>query len=459
MADFSSNVKQKFNLLLSQMSENRWLYVNHPQSDFTRQDTGKLTFSDTMRLIIGMGKSTTNDEISEYFDLDPDRVPSQSAFIQRRSQLSPLAFEHLFSQFSDSFPQTTNTFKGRCILACDGSHIVYSTNAEILQDYNDPHIINHKGYNHMHLNGFVDVSSKAFVDAVLQPGQMPDEREAFHQMLDHFQPDDPQKYIVTADRGYESYDLIFHCELKHLNYVFRVKSPSSSKSMLSSFIDELPDDKDEFDVSVTRFFTDKKTKIMKEQTQVYHYMNPSKNTPHFKPLLNGKHLCVVQFRVLKIKTAPNTFEYIITNLPFSFDINDIKTCYRLRWGIETSFRYLKHVNGLLYLHSKKPDFLKQEIYGNLILYNFGIFLANEAALEKQKQRLEIEQQHQSQNKYHYQVDFSSALRIARKYFWRDSRTEKDIIHLMIKYVHAVKEELRQFSRPLRGIGAVHFAFR
>ena len=64
MADFSSNVKQKFNLLLSQMSENRWLYVNHPQSDFTRQDTGKLTFSDTMRLIIGMGKSTTNDEIS-----------------------------------------------------------------------------------------------------------------------------------------------------------------------------------------------------------------------------------------------------------------------------------------------------------------------------------------------------------------------------------------------------------
>ena len=111
------------------------------------------------------------------------------------------------------------------------------------------------------------------------------------------------------------------------------------------------------------------------------------------------------------------------------------------------------------LNSKKPDFLKQEIYGNLILYNFGIFLANEAALEKQKQQLEIEQHHQSQNKYHYQVDFSSALRIARKYFWRDSRTEKDIIHLMIKYVHAVKEELRQFSRPLRGIGAVHFAFR
>lgn len=453
MTDFSSNVKQKFNFLLSQMADNRWLYVKHPQSDFTRQNTGKLTFTDTIRLIIGMGKSTTNDEISDFFNLDPDRIPSLSAFIQRRSQLSSLAFEHLFSQFSNFFPQTTNTFKGRCILACDGSHIVYSTNAEILQDYKDPHMINHKGYNHMHLNGLVDVSSKAFIDAVLQPGQKPDERKAFHQMLDHFQPDNPQKYIVTADRGYESYDLIFHCELKQLSYVFRVKSPSSSRSLLSSFVDDLPDDKDEFDVSITRFFTDKRTNIMKEQSQVYHYMNPSKNTPHFKLLLNGKHLYVIQFRVLKIKTAPDTFEYIITNLPFSFDINDIKTCYHLRWGIETSFRYLKHVNGLLYLHSKKPNFLKQEIFANLTLYNFGIFLANEAALNKQKQ------QQNSQNKYRYQVDFSSALRIARKYFKCDLRTEAEIIRLMTKYVHAVKEELRQFSRPLRGIGAVHFAFR
>ena len=50
-------------------------------------------------------------------------------------------------------------------------------------------------------------------------------------MLDHFQPDDPEKYIITADRGYESYDLLFHCELKHLNYVFRMKFPSAIRNM------------------------------------------------------------------------------------------------------------------------------------------------------------------------------------------------------------------------------------
>ena len=35
----------------------------------------------------------------------------------------------------------------------------------------------------------------------------------------------------------------------------------------------------------------------------------------------------------------------------------------------------------------------------------------------------------------------------------------DIIKLMTKYVHAVKTEFRQFGRPLRGIGAIHFGYR
>lgn len=153
-----------------------------------------------------------------------------------------------------------------------------------IEDFNKPHLIDYKDYNHMHLNGFVDVISKAFIDVVIQPGQKPDERQALHIMLDHFQPDEPSKYIITADRGYESYDLLFHCELKHLSYVFRVKAPSSPKSILSYYKNELPDEQDEFDVTIKRFLTDKKTNIMRSQSDVYRYMNPSKNIPHFQQL-------------------------------------------------------------------------------------------------------------------------------------------------------------------------------
>jgi hypothetical protein len=223
--------------------------------------------------------------------------------------------------------------------------------------------------------------------------------------------------------------------------------------MLSSYISEIPDDQEEFDVTVKRFFTDRKTNIMKEQDDVYHYMNPNKNIPHFQPLLNGKHLYFLQFRVVKIKTGENSYEYIITNLPNSCTLEDIRECYHLRWGIEVTFRFLKHANGLLHFHTKDPDLLKQEVYANLILYNLGIFLANEAAEENRKKS-------RKQNKYAYEVDISSALKLARKFLLRrDSFQPGQVLRLMMKYVHAVKTETRQFSRPLRGIGSMHFGYR
>ena len=121
----------------------------------------------------------------------------------------------------------------------------------------------------MHLNGFVDVISKAFLDIVIQPGQQPDERAALHSMLDHFDPDDPESYIITADRGYESYDLIFHCLLKNLSFVFRMKAPSSSRSI---------------------------------------------------PLLNSRSITYIVLRVLKFKVDDNAYEYVITRLPKSLII-------------------------------------------------------------------------------------------------------------------------------------------
>lgn len=145
---------------------------------------------------------------------------------------------------------------------------------------------------------------------------------------------------------------------------------------------------------------------------------------------------------------------MITNLPHSFDLEDIKECYHWRWGCEVSFRYLKHAAGLLYFHSRKPEFLKQEIYASLTMYNFGVFLANRAAEENMRK----ERHHN--NKYRYEVDFSTALRTARKYFLRrHGEKQVDIIRLLSKYVHPVKERFRKFKRPLRGIGAIHFNYR
>lgn len=152
MNHYPSNVKKKkLNSIILSMAEHHWLFSKNPGHDFTRQHLGKLSFYDTMRLIISMRKGSTNDEIMDYFDLDPDLIPSQSAFCQRRRQISLSAFEYLFSEFSSSFPSTTDKFKDHCILACDGCHVVYATNSDIIEDYNKPRLIDYKGYNHMHL--------------------------------------------------------------------------------------------------------------------------------------------------------------------------------------------------------------------------------------------------------------------------------------------------------------------
>ena len=66
----------------------------------------------------------------------------------------------------------------------------------------------------------------------------------------------------------------------------------SPKSILSYYASELPDDLEEFDVTIKRFFTDKATNIMKSQSDVYRYINPSKNTPHFYELLKTYHVCI-----------------------------------------------------------------------------------------------------------------------------------------------------------------------
>lgn len=96
MNHYPSNVKEKLNSIILSMAEHHWLFSKNPGHDFTRQHLGKLSFYDTMRLIISMGKGSTNDEIMDYFDLDPDLIPSQSAFCQRADRFPSLLLNTFF---------------------------------------------------------------------------------------------------------------------------------------------------------------------------------------------------------------------------------------------------------------------------------------------------------------------------------------------------------------------------
>lgn len=67
-------------------------------------------------------------ELMDFFELDKE-LPTVSAFVQQRNKISTTAFETLFHQFTNSFPQQ-KLYKGYRLLAVDGSDLHTPTNPQ-----------------------------------------------------------------------------------------------------------------------------------------------------------------------------------------------------------------------------------------------------------------------------------------------------------------------------------------
>ena len=100
--------------------------------------------------------------------------------------------------------------------------------------------------------------------------------------------------------------------------------------------------------------------------------------------------------------SENNYECIITNLPSEeFNVETIKKLYEMRWGIETSFRELKYAVGLTSFHSKKREYITQEIWARLILYNFCEIITANTVINK------------CTKKHIYQVNYTFAIHVCR----------------------------------------------
>lgn len=85
-------------------------------------------------------------------------------------------------------------------------------------------------------------------------------------------------------------------------------------------------------------------------------------------------------------------------------VEKLKQIYQMRWGIETSYRTAKYVLGLETVHSKKSECIIQEIYAELIMYNFSMYIA--AQVEPRP----------SKGKHPVQINFTQAVKICMDFF-------------------------------------------
>ena len=139
---------------------------------------------------------------------------------------------------------------------------------------------------------------------------------------------------------------------------------------------------------------------------------------------------------------------VVTNLDrFNFPVVSLKDIYHLRWGIETSFRELKYSIGLTSFHAKKVDYIKQEIFARLTLYNYCELITSHV----------VEQMEDKDNTK--QVNFTIAIYICREFLRQKKQlSPPDVIKLIKKYILPVRLG-REDPRKVKPQSAVSFLYR
>lgn len=431
MTKFSSKVKNKFNRIIDDMDSISWLFSKIPQCDFKKNR--KLPFKTVIKMIITMGGNTIHKELYDFFNYSSD-TPSTSAFVQQRSKILPETFSFLMHELSSAFP-VSKTFKNYHIFAIDGSDINIPT------DCNDKESFvrtgeNIKGYNLWHLNAMYDVLEKRYVNVSVQKYRNMNEHKALIHMVDN--TDIKGNVLLVADRNYECYNDIAHISNKGWKFLIRIRDNKGIVQRIRTQNSET------FDTDVQLLITRQQTKEIKANPEKYRFIPQSVNFDYLDK--KSKEVYPMSFRIVRIKINDNLTETLVTNLERkSFSSDDLKTLYKMRWGIETAFRELKYNIGLSRFHSKKADFILQEIYARLIMYNITMLIACNVNIV------------QNQSMYKYQINYAEAIHICMK-FMRSSKSPPDIEALVAKNILPIRPG-RTDIRKIRCQPAMCFIYR
>lgn len=436
MKNYPQTIKNKLKLIIKKMSESVETFVKNPIKDFTRNR--KLTFENLINFLLSMNGNSLSKELLEYFKYNENTLTA-SALIQQRHKLLPETFNYLFKEFTDSYEDYKN-INGYRILAIDGSKLNIPHNPNDSSTYikcNKKK--DYKGYNTVNINAMFDLVNRLYIDANIQPIRTVDERQGFLDMLEKSKL--PNTTLIIADRGYESYNVFAHLQEKKWKYLIRIRDGNQSTIAESL---NLPTDT-EFDEKINLILTRRNTKEVKANPQIYKFLP---NTCRFDYIKDKNDYYKISFRLVRFKISENTYETLITNTDKTeFSAKKLKELYHMRWGIETSFRELKYAVGLVNLHSKKMDFIIQEIFAKLTMYNFCEMITLNVIIS------------QKQSNYMYQANFTLAIHICKNFFKHsDDKNPLNVELLIQRYILPIRIG-RQAQRCKKVKSSMSFLYR
>ena len=330
-----------------------------------------------IHFIIQMQSKSLNSELCEYFN-DINSLPTTSSLCQQRDKLDITAFQRIMYLFVNAFDDY-KTWKGYHILACDGSdvNIAYDEKDVDTKKQNG----NNKPFSQLHINGLYDCINHVFWDTSIDTAAKTRECAALMEMI--MKHNYPINSIITADRGYEKYNLMACCIENNQKFLIRTKDINVYSSILSNL--NLPDE--EFDLNVTKILTRTQTNETKANKQKYTFISNKSEFNYF----GTKEFYKMSLRVVRFKITDDTYECLVTNLTRDeFDLTELKKMYHMRWDIETAFKVLKYIIGMMSFHSKKRNFIQQEIYSAILLHCLTNIITD---------RIQIEQSDRRKHKY------------------------------------------------------------
>lgn len=400
MSSKAAKEKKRLKGIIKDMVKDRERFVKCAEKDFTR--LRKLSFETVLSLLLTMNGSSTAASLLDYFKFS-SQLSITAAFVQQRSKLKDETMEYLFHAYSNSSSVEKN-FRGYRLLAVDGSDLQIPVDPSDADSYY-PGTNGQRHYSLLHLNALFDLENGIYLDALVQKSRCASEHRALTDMVDRSSLGG--NVIVLADRGYEAYNNIAHFQEKGWNFLIRIKD---GKQGISSGLN-LPLT-DEFDFPINLNITRKQCNEVKELCRLdrnrYKWIPSNVNfdyLPRKCSRTDPTLFYTLQFRVVRFMISDSTFESVVTNLPSDdFPASVIKELYARRWGIETAFRHLKHTIGLDHFYSKKAEYIHQEIFARLTMYNFTELITSPVTIRKAKR------------KYTYSVNFTAAALICRNFF-------------------------------------------
>ncbi len=365
---------------------------------------------------------------------------SKAAFSQQRKKLSWTLFEDIFETFN-CLCSDRQTYKGYRVFAVDGTAVNIAANPSAPSYMPNG---KRKGYNQLHANVVYDVLNKTYQHCQIQPQPQADEVGAMRFMLTWY--DYPEKTLIVADRGYESYNIFaYFLENLHVDFLIRVKQNKSAMREIR----KLP--MKELDVDISFTLTTTQTKRDKESGYIYIQTAKDKGKGYSAKTRMRRwdfsspyHM---KLRIVRIQLSTGEYETLATSLPRSFTSGEIKALYHSRWGIETSFRELKYAIGLERIHGKSDEFAMQEIFASLIMANFCSRIAQAVVINKSVN-----------NKFAYAINRKMAIVLCRKYFADRMTDENELVRKISSYVEAIRPD-RQNDRNLRVKSFSGFTYR